>query len=307
MLRRLTSLGIPFFGAGLLLAACFDIQRLPEGGLAVAAAGAAGDASGGMATDAGADGQAGSPLDIGGAPSGRGGASTTGGASSRGGTNGAGGSATNGGVGAGGAVARGGASAGVDWLTLEGDTAPRSLAPNDALGINGAFYVVHDSCARVSWDAATRCVSGELCDIGPQYLNWGIAVVFDFNTTGPEGSPPNTKLPWKYEDIGAKALAWEVSGVAPSLQLWVLNMDPGWNGQCDSVTCEIEGPPDGSSGIAKQGQLSFDGMRKDDWGGSGTNYVFDPALVHAVQFKLPALLAGAQSFDFCIERFGVVR
>jgi hypothetical protein len=48
-------------------------------------------------------------------------------------------------------------------------------------------------------------------------------------------------------------------------------------------------------------------MVKDYWGGAGVNYRFDPAAVHALQFKLPAINVGGVSFSFCIDALGVVR
>jgi hypothetical protein len=83
-------------------------------------------------------------------------------------------------------------------------------------------------------------------------------------------------------------------------------MDPSWEGQCSADSCEIAGPPDGVSSPALRGLLRFDQLQKDDWGGAGERYIFDRAAVHALQFKLPAIVAGAASFDFCIERLGIV-
>ncbi|HEY4160110.1 MAG TPA: hypothetical protein VGM29_18485 [Polyangiaceae bacterium] len=48
-------------------------------------------------------------------------------------------------------------------------------------------------------------------------------------------------------------------------------------------------------------------MQKDYWGGTGTAYTFDPAKVHALQFRLPAINVPRASFDFCIDALGVIR
>jgi hypothetical protein len=233
-----------------------------------------------------------------------GGRASTGGTSA-GGENSAGGTAAGGGSGAGGT----GGSAplpGVTWLSFENSAAPSTLPPNDEFGINGELYAYADDCAELAWDPLTRCASGVLCAAGPNFQNWGIAVGFYFNTTGADGTPANRKIPWDPREFGVESIAWRISGTAPALQLWVLNMDPAFGGECTEDVCEIIGPPDGTSTAALTGQLSFSRLHKDDWN-DGIVYTFDPAAVHALQFKLPAIVAGSASFSFCIDDLGLVR
>jgi hypothetical protein len=268
--------------------ACFDTRLIPHepthagGAFSAGAAGEGfelageGGASHAVAGAAGEAGAAGGNLPVGGSPGGSAGAG-------------------------------GGGPVRVTWLTLEGSEAPGVAPTNAALGINGHFYAYADDCAELEWDETSRCASGKLCDaLGGQ--NWGVAVGFDFNSTGADGDPPSTKLTWDPRESGTLGVAFEIGGgAAPGLQLWVLNMDPVWAGQCSAMTCEIAGPPDGRRLLPRVGELLFDSMQKDDWGGGGIPYEFDPAAVHALQFKLPAIEVGAATFDFCIETLGVIR
>jgi hypothetical protein len=194
----------------------------------------------------------------------------------------------------------------VTWLELNGSTAPASSATNAALGVEGSFYAYSDGCSELAWDDLSRCASGMLCapELSPD--NWGIAIGFDFHNTGPDGTPPETKLTWDPNDFGARGVAWQVRGTAPKLQVWVLNMAASWHGQCSDMKCEIAGPPDGVASAALDGELHFDNMIKDTWG-SGIEYTFDPAAVHALQFKIAAVKVGAVAFDFCIDALGIVR
>lgn len=198
-------------------------------------------------------------------------------------------------------------SSGVNWLTFDGDWADASATPNSELNISGALYAYGDSCATVEWDPATRCVSGEICEPGADYANWGMAVQFDFHNTGEEGSPPETKLTWNPAAVGATGVAWRISGAPAGLQAWITNMDPFHGGACAADTCEIEGPPDGTPSASGSDELHFASLVKDDWGGSGTNYTFDPSAILSLQFKLPAVNVGASSFAFCIDAIGIVR
>jgi hypothetical protein len=280
------------------------------GAYASGEAGMAGTA--GEATVPGAGGEAGS--DTGGQSNGgsggriaSGGRAASGGASA-GGENGAGGSgATGGSTGGSGASGTGGSAPlpGVTWLSFENSAAPSTVSPNDEFGINGELYAYADDCAELDWDPLTRCASGVLCAAGPNFQNWGIAVGFYFNTTGPTGTPPNRKITWDPQEIGVEAIAWRISGTAPALQLWVLNMDPAFGGECSEDSCEIVGAPDGTSTAALSGQLSFSRLHKDVWNG-GIDYTFDPAAVHALQFKLPAVVAGSAAFSFCIDDLGLL-
>jgi hypothetical protein len=197
-------------------------------------------------------------------------------------------------------------ASGVTWLELSGSTAPSSSAINAELGIEGSFYAYGDDCSKLVWDDQGRCASGTLCDPAISLDNWGISIGFDFRNTGPDGTPPNAKLIWNPDDFKARGVAWRIRGKAPQLQVWVLNMAPSWQGQCTGMPCEIVGPPDGVAPAALNGELDFDNMIKDTWG-SGVEYTFDPAAVHALQFKIAAVKVGAVAFDFCIDALGIVR
>jgi hypothetical protein len=251
--------------------------------------GGSGGSTGGMAPSTGGT----APSTGGMAPSTGGMAPSTGGVASS-----TGGMAPTGGT--------GGLVSGVNWLTISEDWADPADAPNGALNISGALYAYGDSCASLTWNPVTRCASGTLCTPGASYQNWGVAVGFDFHNTGANGTPPDTKMTWNPATVGAVGVAWSVSGAAPGLQLWMLQMDPVWNGQCSAASCEIAGPPDGTPTPTLQGQLRFTNVVKDDWGGSGTNYVFNPAAMQSLQFKLPAVVAGGQSFSFCVDKIGIV-
>lgn len=285
--------------------ACFDPPQIPEPRTFDDVAGSAGlpDTAGGAEGGAGSGeaGQAGpSP-----AGSGRGGKPASGGMPASAGTAaGRGGSA--GAIGGGGGGS-GGAAPRITWLTLEADRAPGAAGANASVDIDGRFYAYADACAELHWDASTRCVSGKLCEPGFSYENWGIAVGFDFRTSGPDAMPADAKLLWDPRQVAAKGIAWRFSGTAPGVQLWVLNMDPQFGDACDAMTCEIAGPPDGTRSATLSGELAFASMEKDDWGGQGERYTFDPARVHALQIKLPAVVVGAASFDFCIDALGVLR
>jgi hypothetical protein len=287
----------------------------PSGGAAGERSGDGGDA-GAPASNGGSAGVAGSGGEAGGAETGGVGTGGvgTGGVGTGGTTGGHGTGGTSGGAGSGGTT--GGADTGtggttplpgVTWLSLEGNLAPASLEPNGELAIDGRFYAYADDCATLDWDPETRCATGTLCAAGPNFQNWGIAVGFYFDATGPGDTPPDTKYTWNPTTVGAEGVAWRISGDAPALALWVLNMDSAFGGECAEEFCEIVGAPDGTSTPKLQGTLSFGSLHKDDWNGSGIDYEFDPAAVHALQFKLPAIVAGAAEFSFCIDELGIVR
>jgi hypothetical protein len=305
MARARAVASVSFYAAlfSVAVAACFDTKLIPteasrrsgEGGQGTP--GAAGLAEGG---DAGRSG----PAEGGSADGGRSG--PTKGGSANGGRSGPAQGGDAGDTSSSAGQPSAGGSAAISWLSLEGSTAPRSKSANAKLGISGAFYAYADGCADLSWDAGSRCASGTLCDPS-NGQNWGIAVGFDLNNTGAQGTPPDTKLIWNPDDFGARGFAFRLSGSAPGLQLWVLNMAPQWQGQCSAMTCEIAGPPDGLAAAPLAGQLLFDHMVKDYWGGAGLYYPFDPGAVHALQFKLPAINVGALTFSFCVDALGVVR
>jgi hypothetical protein len=83
-------------------------------------------------------------------------------------------------------------------------------------------------------------------------------------------------------------------------------MDSSWQGVCTAMQCEIDGPPDGLYPAPLNGELHFDNMMKDIWG-NGTRYTFDPAAVHALQFKLATVKSGNVPFNFCIDALGIIQ
>jgi hypothetical protein len=198
---------------------------------------------------------------------------------------------------------------GTNWLTFSGSWAAAEAGVNGALNISGALYAFGDSCATMTWDETTRCLTGTLCEPGADFANWGVSVGFDFHNTGETGTPPNTKLPWSASAVAATGVAWAVSGTAPGLQVWVTNMDASFGSQCTVDECAINGPPDGRASTTLNGpdSMLFSGMVKDDWGGSGTTYTFDSSRILALQFKLASVVSGAASFNFCIDQIGITR
>lgn len=273
---------------GASLAACFDTKLIPP---------AAGDEGGAPSTFGGTTADAGQAA-------GEAGAAT--GGSSLGGLGGA----PVAGMPPAGSAGKpsGGEPSRVTWLSLEGSEAPASAEPNGDLHIAGRFYAYADDCAELHWDDASRCATGQLCD-PLNGENWGIAVGFDFNNTGEQGTPANAKLTWDPREVGALGVAFKIGGQAqaPGFQIWVLNMDSVWGGECTAMTCEIAGPPDGRRLLPLEGELWFDDMQKDDWGGTGLEYDYDPAAVYALQLKLPAIEVGPASFSFCVDALGIIR
>jgi len=260
------------------------------------ATGGIGIATGGASSNIVTGGAGGS---LGGGPSG--GSSTTGGVRATGGLTATGGSNSTGGT----SVQSTGES--VVWLTFDSAQANSITSPNGSLGINGVLYAYSDSCASVSFDPQTRCVAGYLCDVGSQFENWGVAIGFDFVNTGTTGAPPNAKLTWNPTTHNAIGVTWHISNLITSrLQLWVLDMDPSWQGSCTSDTCSIQGAPDGASQIGADGRLYFNAMVKDDWGGSGIYYTYSPASAYSLQFKIPTVIVGAETFQFCIDKLGII-
>ncbi len=305
-------------------AACYETKLIESPPGASDAGGAGGEpslpSSGGAAGEpsseaSGADsggsgGEAGQTATGGAATGGAATGGTTGGSDTGGSDTGgtANGGTATGGTATGGTTTGGAAPLpGVTWLALDGELAPASLEPNAELAIDGRLYAYADDCATLDWDPETRCATGTLCIAGPNFQNWGVAVGFYFKATGPDGTPPDTKYTWNPTTAEVRGVAWRISGTAPALALWVLNMDPAYQGECAEETCEIVGPPDGTSTPKLEGTLSFSSLHKDDWNGSGIVYEFDPAAVHALQFKLPAIVAGEADFSFCIDELGLVR
>jgi hypothetical protein len=151
------------------------------------------------------------------------------------------------------------------------------------------------------------CISGTLCAPDAAGKNWGVGIGFDFNNTGENGTPPNVKMPWNATAVNAKGIAWALTGTAPGFGVWLTNMDSKYNGVCTVADCAIAGPADGVPGPYLSGELTFTSMEKDDWGGSGINYTFNPADILAIQFKLNARTAStiSSSYDFCVEGIAV--
>jgi hypothetical protein len=293
------SAAAPYYACAL---ACPECSGSSGGTGGSSGTGSGGDSGAGGTDSIGGDsGTGGTTGGAGGTTGGGGGTFPTGGSSGKGGAGGTfGGSPTGGSAGTPGT--------GIQWLSLDGSWADPATEPNAALQVSGAFYAFGDTCAQVYYDTATRCVSGMLCSPGPTFANWGAAVGFDFHTTGAEGSPPNLKTPWNASNVGALGIAWQISGSAPGLQVWITNMDPIWNGMCTADDCGINGPPDGKAStiLGVQDTLNFGSMVKDNWGGSGTFYTFNRANVLAIQFKLAAVISGPTPFSFCIDRLGVI-
>lgn len=233
------------------------------------------------------------------APAGAGGSGGTGGANGSGGTSG--GTTPVGTSGSGGTTPTNPAG---DWLTLVGAAAPSDVSPNGALGIEGVFYAYGDACTTPSmqWDPATRCLSGELCLADETGQNWGVAIGFDLDNRA------EVKYAWNASTAGVKGFTWVVTGSPRGLQFWVQNMDPSFNGVCSAASCSIDGPPDGTSSASATGQLTFAGMQKDFWGGTGVAYTFDPANISSLQFKVPAPIDPFYaSYSFCVDALGVLR
>jgi hypothetical protein len=240
-----------------------------------------------------------------------GGSTVAGGASGDNSTGSGSGGSGNGGskTGSGGAtgMAGGGGSGpvelvkGVNWLGLSSDAAPPTLGPNGKLGINGVFYAYGDGCSTAHFDMPTRCVSGDLCVASA--ANWGVSIGFDLNNSG------DVKHPWSATAVGVTGIAWETHGVLPTQpQVWILNMDPKFSGMCTAAECGINGPPDGTPAASAKGQLLFSAMMKDNWGGTGTVYTFNPANISAIQFKIPAAVSSSDTtYELCIDRLGVIR
>ncbi|HEY0466770.1 MAG TPA: hypothetical protein VGC79_21335 [Polyangiaceae bacterium] len=196
-------------------------------------------------------------------------------------------------------------TSGLNWLALVGNVAPSDYGVNPKLGVNGVLYAYGDGCASVYLDTS-RCVTGTLCLASAE--NWGVAIGFDFDNSGETGTPPNTKHAWNAGTYGVTGLAWKVQAQTPAgFQVWVQNMDPSFSGTCSEMSCDIAGPADGSSVGSSSGSFSFATMEKDDWGGTGTAYTFNPANISAMQFKIKAATSSSLSYHLCVDQLGVLR
>jgi hypothetical protein len=191
-------------------------------------------------------------------------------------------------------------------LGMAGNGVP---ATGNSYGIDGAFYVVGDSCTSKSiiWDAANRCASGTLCAKDPPYYeNWGAEISLNLKC--------GNGYDYGYDATanGVTGFFWEVTGTAPGMQVWLgLAANVGACLQTTN-TCALSEPPWGnpspSMGPTGNNYVSIQtlNMSYDDWG-LGYTYPppFDPTRLHSVQWKLPAR-ALATPFNFCIQKVGVL-
>jgi len=222
--------------------------------------------------------------------------------SSAGGASKAGNGSVGGSTGAGGNTATNPVS-GPNWLSLNGDRAPSTAGVNGKLGIEGVFYAYADACstAAMTWDPNTRCISGTTCAADTDGVNWGVAIGFDFNNVA------SVKHAWNATTAGVTGITWKNYSSANPMQVWIQNMDPSFNGNCSTMNCSINAPPDGVSSTAPgSGLFTFANMVKDDWGPSAGSYVFNPANVSALQFKLSAQ-PSPTDYRLCVDALGVIR
>ncbi|HYQ26604.1 MAG TPA: hypothetical protein VER04_05270 [Polyangiaceae bacterium] len=232
-----------------------------------------------------------------GASSSAGGASKAGNGSTSGGSGSVGGS-----TGAGGSTATNPVS-GTNWLSLSADAAPSTQGVNGKLGIEGVFYAYGDACSTPSmfWDPNIRCISGTMCAADANGVNWGVAIGFDFNNLA------SVKHAWNATTAGVTGITWKNYNSTNSMQVWIQNMDPSFNGSCSTTNCNINAPPDGvSTASPGSGLFTFANMVKDDWGPSASSYVFNPANVSALQFKVSAQ-PSPTDYMLCIDALGVIR
>jgi hypothetical protein len=223
-----------------------------------------------------------------------------------------GGHASGGSASGSGGVSAGGASTAqsvpqIRWLTLDGNRADSSDPTNAVLDVNGVFLAKSDQCANWKFDPSSRCMSGTLCDASADSSNWGVAIEFVFRYTDSAGTSMSTTLEWDPTSVGVIGVAYQVTAsTLGDLQLWILQMDPQWGGRCTSETCEIDGPPWGTSKLSSEDVLYFDHVSRDNWGGSGEYYTFDRTKTSGLQFKVPAISASSFSFHFCVARLGLI-
>ncbi len=189
------------------------------------------------------------------------------------------------------------------WLNFRSDQAKSSDSPNDTLGIDGVVFAYGDGCATGSFDPATRCVRGTTCQVDDSYLNWGMAMEFDFSVDA--ASVAHT---WNPTDHGVVGFAWQLSNTFGTLvQLWAPQMDSKYAGACASDTCSVNLPPYGTGQIGLTGQFYLNAMSKDNWGSGYQSYNFVPANFYCLQFKIPTvIIQRATNFEFCLDKLGVI-
>ena len=178
----------------------------------------------------------------------------------------------------------------------------------NAFGIEGGFYAVGDSCATLTWDAATHCASGTVCAKDPPYyLNWGVEIGMTLKSSG--------GYDYGYDATanGVTGFFWEVTGTAPGMAVW-LPQTAGL-GACltTSNKCTVLQPPWGNSmpSMGPSGSnfvmLSTMSMDYEDW---GLGYVYppawDPTRIHSIQWKIPAGDYFSSTFNFCVKKVGVI-
>jgi hypothetical protein len=189
---------------------------------------------------------------------------------------------------------------GTHWLSLVANGAPSTEQANADFGIEGVFYTYDDGCSSISWSPTSRCLTGDLCSLSA--TSWGAGIGFDFRNDG------TTKYAWDAGTAGAKpvrGLSWQASALGAGFQVWITNIDPSAGAMCDAkVDCGINGPPDGDRSPSEIDSILFTGLRKDDWGGTGTAYTFDSKKILSVQFKVPALSVPT-SFQLCVDQLGL--
>lgn len=190
------------------------------------------------------------------------------------------------------------------WLTFENDQAKSTASPNDALGINGLVFAYTDGCATYTFDRAKRCASGITCSVDPpDYLNWGMAIEFDFVV-----DVAGVKYTWNPVDHGVIGFAWQITNAYGTyLQLWMQEMDPMYAGTCSAKSCALNAPPFGAGKIGQTGSVYLNAMTLDNWGSSYPSRNFLPTNFFGLQFKIPTvIIQNAATFELCIDQLGVI-
>ncbi len=288
----------------------------PSSGGAAGARGGAGADAGAPTLDGGSGGggEAGLAETGGVGTGGAGSGGTTGGTGTGGTAGGAGSGGTTGGTGAGGTT--GGASAGtggttplpgVTWLSLDGDLAPASLEPNGELAIDGRFYAHADDCATLNWDPETRCATGTCARRVPTFRTGASPSASTSTPRDPTARRPIPSIPGTRPRSARKASPGASAATPLRWRCGSSTWTPRTGANAPKNSARSSGHPTEPHASCSRARCRSAACRKDDWNGSGIDYEFDPAAVHALQFKLPAIVAGAAEFSFCIDDLGLVR
>lgn len=189
------------------------------------------------------------------------------------------------------------------WLKFQDNLAKSTDSPNDSLGINGVVFAYGDNCATGTFDPTTRCVRGTTCAVDSSYLNWGMAMEFDFVLDA-----ANVTHTWNPADHGVIGFAWQITNTYGTvLQLWAPLMDSQFSGACASDTCSVNLPPYGAGKIGLSGHFYLNAMAKDNWGSGYPSYNFVPANFYSLQFKVPTvIIQNATNYEFCLDQLGVI-